>query len=96
MVETNTVLICNPDIPEQYTSAIGTPSRNDIEFKIGLRKRLLVKHDSLLLGYIKNGKLRKATDRNGYFHTNDKVCIKDGIYFFLGRIKKRKSIRNKS
>jgi long-subunit acyl-CoA synthetase (AMP-forming) len=70
MVEAQTPFIAMPHIAKIFPGCIGEPITKNIRFKFTNDHELLIKHNALLLGYIKNGKVKVAVDKNGYFHTN--------------------------
>ena len=49
---------------------------------------IIVKGDSVFLGYTDEELNKNVFDKNGYFHTGDCGSIKDGKIFLTGRIKK--------
>jgi O-succinylbenzoic acid--CoA ligase len=54
--------------------------------KINNKKELLIKGPSLFSGYLINGKINKATDDEGWFHSKDLGEITDGKITVLGRV----------
>ncbi len=68
-------------------TSIGLPLP-DVEVSIGAQDELLVKADSVMMGYWKDEQATaKAIDKDGWLHTGDKARITDGYIFITGRIK---------
>jgi long-chain acyl-CoA synthetase len=60
----------------------------DVEVKIGEDDELLVKGDSVMMGYWHNSDATaQVIDADAWFHTGDKARIEDGYIFITGRIK---------
>ncbi len=80
VVSVNTV---NHNIP----SSIGRPLHG-VEVKIGTSDELLVKGDSVMMGYWQDEEAtRRVIDEDGWLHTGDKAKIEDGFIFITGRLK---------
>lgn len=59
-----------------------------VEVKLGVNDELLVKGDTVMLGYWNNKKASdKAIDQDGWFHTGDKARIEKEHIYITGRIK---------
>jgi long-subunit acyl-CoA synthetase (AMP-forming) len=83
--EVSNILTTSKPEDVNFPNAAGRIENSDIDLKI-LNKELLVKSKYNLLGYYVSGNLVKATDDNGYFHTNDEFEEKDGRWYVHGRI----------
>ena len=55
------------------------------ECRIGGDGEILVRGDTLFLGYLEDGALVPATDADGWFHTRDLGSWDDGVFQVLGR-----------
>jgi long-chain acyl-CoA synthetase len=60
----------------------------DVEVKLGEQGELLVKGNSVMLGYWENkAATKEVIDREGWLHTGDKAVIKEGHIYITGRLK---------
>jgi long-chain acyl-CoA synthetase len=86
LTETSPVVSVNTvdnNIPASIGKALA-----DVEVKIGEDDELLVKGDSVMMGYWHNtDATSKVIDAEAWFHTGDKARIEDGYVFITGRIK---------
>ncbi len=72
-----------PVTETQGNSGVVLPYR---EVAISVDGEILVKGECLFMGYLDNGELREARDKNGWFHTGDMGELsKDGWLTVLGR-----------
>ncbi|MGK0297476.1 MAG: long-chain acyl-CoA synthetase [Gammaproteobacteria bacterium] len=86
LTETSPVVSVNTvanNIPASIGKALA-----DVEVKIGEKDELMVKGDSVMMGYWHNtDATAKVIDADSWFHTGDKARIEDGFIFITGRIK---------
>ncbi|MCR4617184.1 MAG: AMP-binding protein [Lachnospiraceae bacterium] len=68
---------------ELTDKSVGKPFAS-VEYKISEEGELLVRGETLADIVYEDGKVSDKTE-NGWFHTNDLACEKDGRYFILGR-----------
>lgn len=74
-------------IKRNIPSSIGQPLP-DVTVRIGENDELLVKGDSVMMGYWKDSQATaKAIDSEGWLHTGDKARLDDGYVYIIGRIK---------
>jgi long-chain acyl-CoA synthetase len=78
--------------------SVNTESRNipssigqalpDVDVRIGEQDELLVRADSVMMGYWQNEQATaRAIDREGWLHTGDKARIVDDYIYITGRLK---------
>ena len=86
LTETSPVVSVNT-IEHNIPSSIGRPL-NGVDVKIGDSDELLVKGDSVMMGYWHDIEATKRVmGEDGWFHTGDKAKIEDGFIFITGRLK---------
>lgn len=65
------------------SKSVGSPF-SSVEYKLSDDGELLIKGETMADIVMEGGKVVDRTE-NGWFHTNDLACEKDGRYFILGR-----------
>lgn len=61
---------------------------DQVEAKLGNDNELLVKSQSVMMGYYKDeASTASVIDKQGFLHTGDQVSIRDGFLYITGRIK---------
>ncbi len=86
LTETSPVVSVNT-LEHNIPSSIGRPLEG-VEVKIGDSDELMVKSDSVMMGYWHDVEATKRVlDEDGWFHTGDKAKIEDGFIFITGRLK---------
>ncbi len=88
MTETSPVIAVNTFEPgKAKVGTVGVPLKN-LQVKISERGEILVKGDSVMVGYYKNPELTKETVVDGWMHTGDRgVLDKNGLLKITGRVK---------
>ncbi len=88
MTETSPVIAVNTFEPgKAKVGTVGAPLKN-LEVKISERGEILVKGDSVMVGYYKNPELTQETVVDGWMHTGDRGVIdKAGLLKITGRVK---------
>ncbi len=88
MTETSPVIAVNTFEPgKAKVGTVGAPLKN-LQVKISERGEILVKGDSVMVGYYKNPELTEETVVNGWMHTGDRGVIdKAGLLKITGRVK---------
>ncbi len=88
MTETSPVIAVNTFGPgEAKVGTVGLPLKN-MQVKISERGEILVKGNSVMVGYYKNPELTRETVVDGWMHTGDKGEIdKNGLLKITGRVK---------
>jgi len=86
LTETSPVVSVNT-VKHNIPSSIGRPLHG-VEVKIGGSDELLVKGDSVMMGYWQDEEAtRRVINDDGWLHTGDKARIEDGFIFITGRLK---------
>ncbi|NNE37318.1 MAG: AMP-binding protein, partial [Gammaproteobacteria bacterium] len=86
LTETSPVVSVNT-VEHNIPSSIGRPLQG-VEVKIGESDELLVKGDSVMMGYWQDDEAtRRVINDDGWLHTGDKARIEDGFIFITGRLK---------
>lgn len=85
LTESTATISC--DYGKKSIGSVGRPLPG-IEVKIGENDEILVKSAGITAGYYKKEAYTKAAfDSDGYFHTGDAGCLKEGELFITDRIK---------
>lgn len=86
LTETSPVISVNT-LRTNDPASVGVPLRG-VEVCIGEHEELLVKSPGIMLGYWNNhAATLDMIDSNGWLHTGDQACLKDGYIYITGRLK---------
>jgi long-chain acyl-CoA synthetase len=86
LTETSPVVSVNT-VEHNIPASIGRPL-HDVEVAIGEQDELLVRGDSVMMGYWQDPEsTAEVIDKDGWLHTGDKARIEDGFIYITGRIK---------
>jgi long-chain acyl-CoA synthetase len=86
LTETSPVIAVNP-LKDNIPESVGVPIRG-IQVRIGPDDELLVKGDTVMLGYWNNhAATARVLDQDGWLHTGDQAHIADGHIYITGRLK---------
>ncbi len=86
LTETSPVIAVNP-LKDNIPESVGLPIRG-IEVRIGADDELLVKGDTVMLGYWNNhAATARVLEPDGWLHTGDQARIEGGHIFITGRLK---------
>jgi long-chain acyl-CoA synthetase len=88
MTETSPVIALNTFHPgESKVGTVGVPLKN-VQVKTSEQGEILVKGNSVMVGYYKNPELTKETIVDGWMHTGDRGVIdENGLLKITGRVK---------
>ncbi len=88
MTETSPVIALNTFHPgESKVGTVGVPLKN-VQVKTSEQGEILVKGNSVMVGYYKNPELTKETVVDGWMHTGDRGVIdENGLLKITGRVK---------
>lgn len=86
LTETSPVIAVNP-LKDNIPESVGVPIRG-IQVRIGPDDELLVKGDTVMLGYWNNhAATARVLEQDGWLHTGDQARIADGHIHITGRLK---------
>lgn len=86
LTETSPVIAVNP-LMDNVPESVGVPIRG-IQVRVGPDDELLVKGDTVMLGYWNNhAATARVLEQDGWLHTGDQARIADGHIHITGRLK---------